>query len=419
MASETDRPRQWGVDYSGDYPAAIRGERVPVVMGRIERLCVVRGIRHHDGFAQELYGNPEYPEITRALNARAIMSNRIPDMNGPEDFPYCFWHPDIPYEQTLRRLLPDVAIAEEARDNATSGRAIFEAIVREPVRYTCIDDYRRCLREPPVPGAYLNGDTCVRSMLDETLSVDGYPQEPIFDITEDWCIDVEGLRPGQRLVDPEEIGLLYNPLPLDLPTVDKDLLILMAAWSGNIDRYTRLRRPKMHSYELPCVIRGIYHHPFFSKWWSLQPDSGSIHIRQAINARSIMNNDLSWLHEITPDSHLPVLIWYPQCAGKDTYAELARRWPSMIPQIARACMHADYQDLFDELNPTPDVGLWIDAEHCANPYYREKTQQAASEQGINLDALCVAPSREPDIREPDFWCMGMLQQEMEPTYDGS
>ncbi|KAJ5168366.1 uncharacterized protein N7482_003960 [Penicillium canariense] len=318
MASENknNMPRPWGVDNSGDNPAAIRGERVPAVMGALARLCVVRGIRHHEGFAQELYGNLEFPEIRRALNARAIMSNRIPEMNGPGDFPYCFWHPEVPGEQTLRRLLekypdnkllryqvgracaagghttlyhelgllPDVAIAEEARDNATSGGAIFEAIVREPIRYAYMDDYLRCLREAPIPGAYLNGDACVRSMLDKTLFVGGpiyNPHEqPIFDITEDWCMDVEGVRPGARPVDPETVRLLYNPLPRDLPTVDKDLLILMAAWSGNIDRYTRLRRPKLLSYELPYVIRGIYHYPLFSKWWSMQmqPDNGPVAI---------------------------------------------------------------------------------------------------------------------------------------------
>ncbi|KAL5362441.1 hypothetical protein BJX96DRAFT_153939 [Aspergillus floccosus] len=455
MASGTEMPagRLWGFDYSGDIPAAIRGERVPAVIGKLGRLCVVRGVRHHDGFAQELYGNPEYPEITRALNARAIMSNRIPEMNDPEHFPYCFWHPDVPEEQILRRLLekypgnqllryqvgracaaggyttlyhelgllPDVAIAEEARDNAVSGGAIFEAIIHEPIRYACMHDYQRCLRVPPVPNACLNGDTCVRSFLDRTLHVDDFnPNEPpVFDITEDWCLANDGLRHRERPVDPEAVRLLCNPLPRDLTTVDKDLLILMAAWSGNIDRYTRLRRPKMLYYELPCVIRGIYHHPFFSKWWSMQPDNDLIPIRQAVNARSIMNNDLTWLDDTTPDNHLPILIWHPQRAGKDTYAELARRRPSMIPQIARACMHADYQDLFDELDPAPDVGLWRDAKHCTNKYYLERIENVASEQGIDLNALCASRLRKPDVVEHDYWTTRMLQQEMEPTWDGT
>ncbi|KAJ5968334.1 hypothetical protein N7501_004582 [Penicillium viridicatum] len=85
-------------------------------------------------------------------------------------------------------LLPDVAIAEEACNNRTSGQAITKA----------------SLTARPGGAAH-------------------YP----------------GLRP----VDPEAVRVLCEPLPADIPTVDKDLLILMAAWSGNIDRYARLRRP--------------------------------------------------------------------------------------------------------------------------------------------------------------------------------
>jgi hypothetical protein len=60
----------------------------------------------------------------------------------------------------------------------------------------------------------------------------------------------------------------YNPLPLDLPTVKKDLLLLMAAYDGSIDRYVRLCRPSVTSIEVPCVIRGICHHTMFARWWS-------------------------------------------------------------------------------------------------------------------------------------------------------
>lgn len=153
-------------------------------------------------------------------------------------------------------LLPDVAIAEEARDNRTSGQAIYESIINSPTRWSCMDDYNRCLHSPLRSGAYLNGDTCVRSMLNQTLPVGKSTflvmRRPTFDITEDWCLDAEGTLPGARPVDPEAVRLLYEPLPADLPTVDKDLLILMAAWSGNIDRYARLRRPTMIHGELPC-----------------------------------------------------------------------------------------------------------------------------------------------------------------------
>jgi hypothetical protein len=424
----------------------------------------VRGIRTHDGFAQDLYG--QRPEFTRALNARAIMSNRVPNMNSPENFPYCFWHPDIPAEQTLRDLLerypgnellryqigracaaggytslyleldllPDVAIAEEARDNLASGKMIYESIITSPTRWNCMDDYNHCLHSPLRPGAYLNGDTCVRSVLDQTLPVpkDGsyLVSVPVFDITEDWCIDAEGTLPGARAVDPKAVQLLCEPLPADLPTIDKDLLILMAAWSGNIDRYARLRRPTMINGEMPCVIRGIYHHPFFAKWWLMQEsvsqENVSQQIRMAIYARLIMNNDLSWLSESTPDSDLPILIWHPNPAREHTYTELARRRPSMTPQVARSCIKANYQDLFDALNTTPDIFLWRDAKKVSNTHYLEQIEQKVMELGLDRFELSVFDSETEcpmhmastwpfrlDVTE--MWPMAMLAQEMTAT----
>lgn len=75
-----------------DCIAAIRGQRVPPTLDpEIARLCVIRGIRYHDGFASELHGTAI--EYTRALNARAIMSNRIPAMADPsKECAYCIWH---------------------------------------------------------------------------------------------------------------------------------------------------------------------------------------------------------------------------------------------------------------------------------------------------------------------------------------
>ncbi|KAL2802564.1 hypothetical protein BJX63DRAFT_106892 [Aspergillus granulosus] len=171
--------------------------------------------------------------ITRALNARAIMSNRVPLMSQ-EHFPYCFWHPDVPREETLKQLLaaypddlllryrvgracaaggyfnlyvelclpPDVAIAEEARVSKAC-QAIYEAIMKAPVRYAYMDDYNRCLRSEPLAGAYLNGDTCVRSILDKKLPVGRTPYSPIvnnrvFDITEDCSLDMK-VRPGSKV----------------------------------------------------------------------------------------------------------------------------------------------------------------------------------------------------------------------------
>ncbi|KAL6233541.1 hypothetical protein BDW75DRAFT_214873 [Aspergillus navahoensis] len=33
------------------------------------------------------------------------MSYRVPAMTSPEHFPYCFWHPEVPKEETIRQLL--------------------------------------------------------------------------------------------------------------------------------------------------------------------------------------------------------------------------------------------------------------------------------------------------------------------------
>jgi hypothetical protein len=247
-------------------------------------------------------------------------------------------------------------------------------------------------------------------------------RRPTFDITEDWCLDAEGTLPGARAVDPKAVQLLCEPLPADLPTVDKDLLILMAAWSGNIDRYVRLRRPTMIHGELPCVVRGIYHHPFFAKWWLMQENVLQT-IREAIYARLIMNNDLSWLNDSTQDSDLPTLIWFPNPASEHTYTELARRRPSMAPQIACTCINANYQDLFDSLSAIPDTFLWRDAEKSTNSHYLEQIEQKATELGLDRHKLSVHDSLtestegiasmwpdRPDVT--DLWSMAMLDQEM-------
>ncbi|OQE18517.1 hypothetical protein PENFLA_c021G02635 [Penicillium flavigenum] len=210
------------------------------------------------------------PEFTHALNARAIMSNRVQNMKSPDDFPYCFWHPDIPDERTLvgracaaggytslyLKLdpLPDVAIAEEARDNRPSGQAIYKSIIISPIRWACA-------------------------------------------------------LPGARPVDPVAVQLLCKPLPTDLPTVDKDILFLMAAWSGNIDRYARLRRPTMINGELPCVDRRLHRSGFDRP---SMPDS-------------ILNDDSSSLNDSMPDTDLPVLDELSVLDVPDE--EFASMWP--------------------------------------------------------------------------------------------
>ena len=142
--------------------------------------------------------------IFRRANARRITSNVIPAMNDPADRPYCIWYPGLATEDTYRELarrfpamryqvgracavggylslfleldlLPDVSIAEEAREAATRSRAsskrsssIFEHIISQPVRYAVINDYKRIVDlDRPSASAFLNGDAAVRPPLKE------------------------------------------------------------------------------------------------------------------------------------------------------------------------------------------------------------------------------------------------------------
>ncbi|TPX13446.1 uncharacterized protein E0L32_006176 [Thyridium curvatum] len=174
-------------------------------------------------------------------------------------------------------LLPDVSIAEEARDNAPSAKEIYSEIVSSHVRYAVMDDYNRSVNlDKPRPGAQLNGDTVVRSSLDVTMSIDDWVIDNgdeyynrIFDITEEGDIGPETMGELDPALKPHKVELLYSPIPYDLPTTNKELLIRVAAYHGNIDRYARLRRPgvRMSGGENYYVQRGIYHNSFFAKWW--------------------------------------------------------------------------------------------------------------------------------------------------------
>lgn len=85
--------------------------------------------------------------------------------------------------------------------------------------------------------------------------------------------------------------------------VNKDILILMAAYIGNVDRYARLHRPKFIVTELPCIIRGIYHGTIFTKWWlqvlrdnfkaAARIDLGKSEIWRTIIARRIVQRPVS------------------------------------------------------------------------------------------------------------------------------
>jgi hypothetical protein len=399
---------------------AINGVRIPDYLGlELVQLCVVAGIRRNAGFGHELRGLT--PRFTRALNAQAIMYNRdIPDINDPEEFPYCIWYPSTPDRDTCRKLitrypwtkyqvgrvcavanyedlykeldiLPEVGIAEEARESGS--QAIYSAIVKQPVKYAVFNDYSNSLVLENPPISLMNGDTCVTALLESKQSfkrpnakailesdLNGF-EGRLYDICEDMAVDVKRVKPrsfDQSVVVP----LLYSPLPADLPTVDKDLLILSAAYHGNIDRYMRLRRPQKIEGELECLIRGIYHDPLFAKFWSLQPavEINNFRMQRAINARFIMSNDLSRITPTTPVDELPYCIWFPQPAYWTVYEQSARLRPEMKLQAARACIVANYQPSFETIDPPHDIALVKEAQESPNPFFL-KYLQAKGAQG--------------------------------------
>ncbi|KAK2598275.1 hypothetical protein N8I77_011699 [Diaporthe amygdali] len=450
--------------------AILRGEKLPTNnlsrISHVTSLCVLRGIRHHHGFAVELLPRSaeQDPAFARALHARHIMSNEIPDISAAEEFPYCIWYPDTATEDTYRQLarrypqmcyqvgracavagykdlyseldlLPDIAIAEEARDSVTRSRShrcdegrsndgsqdIFHQIVRHPVRWQVMDDYMgRVDLDCPRPARYgINGDTAVfstlelrrdfrrlrplsrfnsdKTRLDHPYVIDEELAPCYFNITEDWNVDEHASAFGDAqgsdcLTSDEMTELLWSPLPVDLPWGNKDLLILMAAYYGNVDRYARLRRPsRVSRAEAYCVIRGIYHNTMFAKWCSLQPDAGQH--ASAINARFIMTNDLSRITDDTPDADLPRQIWYPLRACAETYVELARRKPAARAAVARALIVADYQEAWDSVaDIEPYNELMVEAKASANPHYLASLRRICAERGQDPDALkCKYP----------------------------
>lgn len=440
---------------------ALHGERLPDHLGYpLIKLCVIRGIRYSLSFAeseaQPLRGLAEHPEFTRAINARTIMSNQIPDMDlatHPEEAPYCIWHPDVASEDTYRKLatrysqmryqvaracavagytelyleldvLPEVSVAEEAREAGSD--AIFTYIMSQPVRYKVMDDYFRGINlESPQVG-YLNDDTCYLSKVkaqkqaftkpadpDDFLTTYaqslGFDDKKVFNLTEDMGIAESESEAGPWPSSSRELmlDLVTSPLPADLPAGNKNLLILTAAFYGNIDRYARLRRPRNLEDEVFCVVRGIYHNSLFAIWWSRQQEVKGRHepfwirawghIQKAITARHIMNNDLSRIiARSDKKSQLPYLIWYPEVASPTTYEALAHRVPEMREACVRACIYANYSGSFDELlllpGVVPNAFLLTEAARSSNPHYVSALRSRAEELGRTMSRSELKPS---------------------------
>lgn len=211
-----------------------------------------------------------------------------------------------------------------------------------------------------------------------------------FDITEDMNIDgmsdtgvaCEPAKPTSPVV----LGLLTAPLPFDIPTIDKDLLILMAAYYGDVDKYVRLRRPEPLLQEENCYVRGIYHNTMFALWSERQECSSTnvpYSIRKAISARMIMNNVLHRMDPAKSRVNLdPYLIWYPSIAAESTYRELSLIRPTMRPQILRACIAAPYVDLFKEVSAEtqPDTEVIREAK-AAGGAFKDVIEQRVNEVG--------------------------------------
>ncbi|EJT77272.1 hypothetical protein GGTG_07184 [Gaeumannomyces tritici R3-111a-1] len=249
-------------------------------VGAFTQWCIPKGVRHRPGFGSELRDASRAADISllvRTLNPRTIMSDQTPDIDDESHVPANAL-PSRPrmavagYARLYRELnlLPDVPIAEEARDNLATNDAQHQ----------------------------LNGDTAAT-----TFGFTGHYDNHA-------APDEEGvLRPKHDAMQ----SLLRNLLPHDLPAGDKDVLILIAAYHGDIDRYARLRRPVHVSInEDCCVRRDIHHNTGFARW--MLHDQPSKHYIQAINAP----------------------IWYPTRAAAETYVELARRRPYIRPAVARA-----------------------------------------------------------------------------------
>ncbi|KAK3196833.1 hypothetical protein K4F52_000177 [Lecanicillium sp. MT-2017a] len=467
---------------------AMSGEGVALRLDHpVSRAATIRGIRSHIEYAQ----SPEItalcssalcnPDFARARNARLIMSNIIPtpeelglesdddSLDDPEHtrVPYCIWHPEFATEDTYRALaarypgmryrvgracaaagmdrlyteldlLPDVSIAEEARESLTpGGKAIHRQIMSTPYRYAIMDDYRRStnIANPPYP-AYLNGDTNVRRMLSRyphpslLLDHESY-NNPNFDplpcITETQYIrrDYDDKDIEVQLCD-DEVELLYTPLPQDLPTVNKTLLIHMAAYHGDIDRYSRLvRRPLyMSEMEFLCIVRGIYHQPMFARFWSTQLDKDTQlaqrvgetkrkEIQRAICARRIMSNDRQeFEHGWNPDKPAPFLIWWPQKPHPFTLLDMFDRAPSMRETALVASIMCDYEENFRCMDFPPTNTIYLAARRSGNPIYLEIVIKRAQDAGIDVKAFSFFN------QEPFFDDKEICMQELEPPEDG-
>ncbi|KAG8673806.1 hypothetical protein FPOAC1_007125 [Fusarium poae] len=424
------------LDLQPDQEKAIRGDAVPRLLDHSDsRAALIRGIRLHYDFAMSepvTRLSSSISLIARARNARRIMSNDIPERMAPEEHPYCIWYPDIATEDTYRSLaskfpdmryqvgracaaagyyalfheldlLPEVSIAEEARESEAEGaKLIYEEIMGFKHRYAIMDDCTRSIElEDYKCPAYLNGDTEVRWRLAARQGIKNSRKQDLLPcIEEDMHIGLEDQELEERysILSDEEAKLLYTPLRQDLPTVKKTLLIQMAAHDGNIERYARLTNSgrTLTLLDSECVVRGILHHTMYARWWADQIKNNTIYaksapyvwdLQRAIMARRIMINDLSAFENGWPTGvPMPYIIWWPLRPDRNLLMLLLEHVPEMKRQIAAAAIVCDYESLYKWLDPEPSWHLWVVAsEFSANPFYREDQEKRGREKDIDVE----------------------------------
>lgn len=153
--------------------------------------------------------------------------------------------------------LPEVHVAEEAgyasmQKSSNGSQQIYHYILSQPVNFEIMNDYTRTVNIAGCRVASLNGDTAAYSSLSarskyygprevksDSRSWDRFYTDPYyFNITGDWGIydhDCKGPKAPE-----DYLPLVYSPLPADFPLINKDKLIHVAAYNGDIDRYARL-----------------------------------------------------------------------------------------------------------------------------------------------------------------------------------
>ncbi|KAF1985682.1 hypothetical protein K402DRAFT_454985 [Aulographum hederae CBS 113979] len=210
-------------------------------------------------------------------------------------------------------------------------------------------------------------------------------KEQIRDLAPFGCRLDAGYDPQLRVSSGEAVSV-----QVDCSSLDVGVLFVGDRRHRFFAHLVDLRRPVRIPCERSAVIRGIYQSAMFAKRYSsfnpfLEVSRWGSALRDkiacAINARFIMNNDIFCITDDMPSSRLPYCIWHPNRAIPETYAALARRRPEMKQQAARACIVADYQPTFDEIDAEADEALLAEAKVNINPHYLEAIERKAALQG--------------------------------------